>query len=612
MKIITPDIIEEVRARSDIVSVVELFIPLRKQGNTFKALCPFHQEKTPSFVVNPQRQIFHCFGCGKGGDAFRFVMEHEKMDFIAAVQFLARRAGVDLEQYKPNRRGQRSQRSLLLAINQMAAEFFHQYLLKDTAASYARKYIAERGLSAMVKEYQLGYAPDKWDAFLTAARRKYTEEQLEQAGLIVKASTPASTGKTHYYDRFRERLIFPIQDEQGRVIAFSGRVLSQDSKTAKYVNTPETAIFHKGRVLYAFDKARRAIAEKGALICEGQIDVIRCHAAGFTNAVAAQGTAFTEEHARILKRCTDKVFLVFDSDEAGQNAALRAGEVLLQAGLTVLVGILPAGEDPDSILNSTDGRAKFETILKNSQSVVAFQIELMRQKSSEGQSDTELLRQARAALLLIRNCSGAIQQNLLLQEAAASLNLPIDALQKDLRALSSRSAGKYDLQKQEENTAVKPTIMPPRELALAEHLAAEPELAPLVLKYLPTKCLSDPLCRQLVELSLQAAEQKCPLVNLLSENAQSDEELVKFAAKLLSAPPKIKSEFATNEESVRSLILGIRATAVQKEKERLNQRILDMPEGRERQAAIEEYVELSYDIARLKNWDTAIEIMSDV
>ncbi len=610
---IPPEVLEEIRSRSDIAAVVESFMPLQRQGNTLKALCPFHKEKTPSFVVNPQRQVFHCFGCGKGGDVFRFVMEYEKLDFIAAVQLLARRAGVSLDRSGGAPAGQTSPREMLFTINQAAARFYQQCLREGPAGESARRYLAARALSERaVEDFMIGYAPDKWDALLAWAGRKFKPALLEQAGLAVQAAS-RSVGRPHephWYDRFRNRLMFPIRDEQGRVIGFSGRSLSGEDQGAKYVNTPETIIFHKGRVLYALDRARRAIADAGrVMICEGQIDVIQCHLAGFDNAVAAQGTAFTEEHARILRRYADNVLLVFDADRAGQNAALRAAEVFLQFGLAVRIATLPQGDDPDSILRRPDGPAVFRQLLEQASPLMAFQINILR-RTDDADTEAGRLRAVRAVLAMIQKSPSAVQQSLLLQEAAAALGLPVDVLQRDLRALPPPAAPRPEAPAPGAAPATEPP--PARELALTEHLAAEPELASLARQYLPLECITHPLCRRIVELSCEAAAQGCPLAALLSQTAADDETLMHFAARVLAAPPKITSEFATTRESVQNLILSLRSAAVQRRRRELRELLMRAPAGtagRERQALEEEYAELGYDVARLKNWESALEIM---
>ena len=608
-RMIPSETLEEIRARSDIREVIESFIPLKQQGNTLKALCPFHKEKTPSFVVNPQRQIFHCFGCGKGGDVFRFVMEYEKLDFISAVKMLARRAGVSLE-YTGRSDGQASTREMLFKINQEAARFYRQCLLERPEGEIARRYLAERALTERAGEdFMIGYAPDKWDALLNWAGRKFKPALLEQAGLVVPSATQkdSRSQEPHRYDRFRNRLMFPIRDEQGRVIGFSGRNLSSDEQSgAKYVNTPETLVFQKSRVLYAMDRARRTIADTGqVIICEGQIDVIQCHMAGFNNAVAAQGTAFTEEHARIIRRYADNVMLVFDADNAGQNAALRAAEIFLQFGLAVRVATLPQKSDPDSILRQPDGPDSFRKILEQAAPLIAFQIAVLRQ-ADDANTEAGRLRTSRAILEMIRKSPNAVQQSILLQEAATSLALPVDILQRELRALPKAAAP--------QTSTPPPSATPPpaRELALTEHLAAEPCLTDLVRRYLPLECITHPGCRRIIEMCGDAADRKCSLAALLPEIADDDEPLMQFAARVLAAPPKVISEFATTRESVQNLILSLRSAAVQRRRRELHKIILNTPPdttGRERQALEEEYAELGYDIARLKNWETALEIM---
>ena len=345
---ISDQILEQVRQSNDIVEVVSSYFPLKRAGANFRALCPFHKEKTPSFNVNPARQIWHCFGCGTGGDVFTFVMKYENLDFVAAVRRLAERAGVHIEWEEAAGGPSRDERELLFALHEQVAAFFHQYLMKDKAAEPARAYLKKRGISSeTAKHWRLGYAPDAWDALIAWANpKKFAVELLEQAGLALRRE-----GGEGFYDRFRGRLMFPICDEQGRVVAFSGRILTDAPDQPKYVNSPETPIFQKGKILFALDRAKRAIIdEKCAIVCEGQLDAISCHEAGLTNVVAPQGTALTEQHARILKRYAEEAVLMFDSDAAGQNAIVRSAEPLWEAGLPSRVVVLPQGHDPDSFV----------------------------------------------------------------------------------------------------------------------------------------------------------------------------------------------------------------------------------------------------------------------
>jgi DNA primase len=347
---------EQVRAASDIVDVIGAYIPLKRAGANFTALCPFHKEKTPSFSVNPHKQIFYCFGCHKGGDVFTFVKEFESIDFPEAVRRLADRAKIPIEYEKGT--GDQQTRHLkesLLQIHEQITQRWQNALANEAGGQIARDYLAKRGVSAeAVKLFRLGYAPDLWDDTVNWAKSKGHElATVEKAGLILHRE-----GSSGFYDRFRGRLMFPICDEQGRVIGFSGRILSGDEKTAKYVNSPETPIFTKSKVFFGLDKSKRALLDSEyAIVCEGQLDLIACFMAGVENIVAPQGTAFTAEHARILKRYVEEVVLCFDSDNAGQNAAVRSLDSLLASGLAVRVAVVPAPHDPDSFVKASGGAA---------------------------------------------------------------------------------------------------------------------------------------------------------------------------------------------------------------------------------------------------------------
>ena len=355
--LISPQKLEEIRAASDIVDVIGGYLgPLKRAGANFVTLCPFHSEKSPSFNVNPGRQIFHCFGCNKGGDVFTFVKEYENLSFIEAVRRLAERARIVLEfEDNPHARQQRGEKESLLHLQEEICKRWQTALANDAAGQIARDYLAKRGVSAdAVKVFRLGYAPDLWDDTVNWAKSKSFDLALvERGGLIIRKE-----GADHFYDRFRGRLMFPICDEQGRVVGFSGRVLAGDEKSAKYVNSPETPIFTKGRVIFGLDKSKRAVADKDcAIICEGQLDLIACFMADVKNVVAPQGTALTADHCRILKRYADEVVLCFDSDNAGQNAAVRSLDILLASGLAIRVATVPAPHDPDSFIKAHGGSA---------------------------------------------------------------------------------------------------------------------------------------------------------------------------------------------------------------------------------------------------------------
>src|SRR5688500_1631536 len=363
--LVSPATLEQIRAANDIIDVIGAVVPLKRAGVSFTALCPFHRERTPSFHVNPRKQTFHCYGCHKGGDVFTFVREYETLDFMEAVKRLAERARIPLEFEKdPQYKEKQFVKERLFEINEQITQRWHACLVSDAAGQKARDYLAERGVSDdAIKHFRLGFSPDSWDDTINWAKSKnFALDSLEQAGLALKKE-----GGSDYYSRFRGRLMFPICDDQGRVIGFSGRVLPGSNDERKYVNSPETPLFVKSRVMFGLDKSKRAILEKQfAIVCEGQLDLISCFMAGVQNILAPQGTAFTSEHARIIKRYANEVVLCFDSDEAGQKAAVRVLDDLLGSGLAIRVATIPAPHDPDTFIKEF-GAAGFEELLKKAE-----------------------------------------------------------------------------------------------------------------------------------------------------------------------------------------------------------------------------------------------------
>jgi DNA primase len=347
---IAEESIQKVADASDIVDIVGGYFPLKRAGTVFKAICPFHTEKTPSFNVNPSRQSFHCFGCGAGGGVFRFLMDYEHVDFPTAVRRLAQRAGIILqEDNDPQEQARRDQRSRLLELHREASAWFHLNLMRNREAEHARTYLKSRGLDKeTAASWLIGYAPGGWESFRNWALNKgFSRAELLAGGLLTAKEGDTQGG----YDRFRDRLMFPIRNDYGEVIAFSGRILGNSEREAKYVNSPETPIFSKGRILFGLDKSKRSLISEGsAVVLEGQIDLISAFEHGVTNVVAPQGTAFTPDQARLLRRFVERVILCFDSDAAGQNAVEKSLPSLLSAGVEVRVANLPSGEDPDSLI----------------------------------------------------------------------------------------------------------------------------------------------------------------------------------------------------------------------------------------------------------------------
>lgn len=432
---ITDGVIEEIRARVDIVELIGARMTLKKSGGTYKGCCPFHREKTPSFHVNPARQTYHCFGCGEHGDVFKFLEKQDGLTFMDAVRTLADKVGVVLQQDTDYNA---QSRNLLYAIHAELAAFYQRCLKQTKEAEAARTYLATRKLSdEVVERFGIGYAPSTpHDVLLQWAKKhNFTPEQLVTAGILTPPKRPDRPDD--FYDRFHGRLMFPICDRQGRVVAFSARILDAKSHPAKYVNSPETEIFTKSRILYALDKAAAKIVKhprREAIVCEGQIDVIRCHACGFETAVASQGTAFTKEHVSILKKHADSVVLVFDGDSAGRKAALRTGALFLEEEIPVRVAALPKGDDPDSLLRDK-GPEAFRALLEDAASITAFQVDTLRQAEEQPDSIDALSRVARSVLEMLAPCPSAVLRARLLQEAAPLLHLPLSAMEDDLEKL---------------------------------------------------------------------------------------------------------------------------------------------------------------------------------
>jgi len=438
---VTDRVIEEIRSRIDIVDLIGARVTLKRASGSYKACCPFHKEKTPSFHVNPARQTYHCFGCGAHGDVFKFLMTQDGLGFMDAVRLLAERAGITLDvetDYAAE------ERNALYALHTELAAFYRRCLRQTAEAEPARQYLTSRKLSEETAErFNIGYAPtggrilQRW-----GEKHGYKLEALVAAGVLAPPNSPDRPDD--YYDRFRGRLMFPICDVQGRVVAFSGRILDPKSHPAKYVNSPETLIFQKGRILYALDKARAVIVKnprREAIVCEGQIDVIRCHAAGFEAAVAAQGTAFTPEHVELLKHYADSVLLVFDGDAAGHKATLRTGALLLGAGLPVRVVDLPPGDDPDSLIRD-QGPDAFRALLETATSLTAFQVKLLRSEERDPEAVDAVSRMARTVCETLAACpeERAVLWSHLLQEAAAGLHVPLTAMEQELKTARLRLA----------------------------------------------------------------------------------------------------------------------------------------------------------------------------
>ena len=599
---VSKETIDQIRNALDISDVIGSYIQLKRTGHVAKALCPFHKEKTPSFHVNPARQAFHCFGCGAGGDVFKFVMLYDHVDFPTALRMLASRAGIAL-QIDDKRSGPKDGpgKDEIFAANEDASKRYQKELLQSPEAAPARDYLKKRSLDvAACKDWGIGYSPEGWGFLSDAAgpRNGPQMKALEAAGLL------STNEKGNLYDRFRGRVMFTIRDELGRAVGFSGRVLKADDKAGgKYVNTPETPVFRKSRILFGLDKAKREILDaRRALLVEGQIDCIRCHLGGFKNAVASQGTAFTGEHATLLKRYADHVVVVLDADAAGQKAALRSAELLIAEGLAVSLAALPAGEDPDSLILKK-GPEAFASVLKAAQTPMGFLLGLLR-NSENLRSQEGLLRATRAVLELAAHAQGAVQTEQMLREAAAGLEIGYDALRRDMKAAVRQ---KFRPPPPAEPPAADlPAAPPVEETELAMLLGAgDSELAGLVRRWVPYALISDPACRAVIHA---LAEEESDLMAALDDES---EECKALAARIVNAPQKVVSTEADMgvAKAAQDLILRIWQRHLAALKDDLGRRKQELA-GTERQEVLREYAQLLLDLGKLKlGWARAHPIL---
>lgn len=418
---------EQVRDAIDIVALVGEKVALRRAGRAWKGLCPFHSERTPSFTVNPERQIWHCFGCGKGGDVFAWLTEMEKMTFPEALRALAERAGIELP--KPARGPGDAERDHLYQANALANDYFRANLVSPAGAE-ARAYLAGRGFEgAVLDEFQVGWAPAAWEGLATTLGKLLPMPVLETAGLVLRR------GDGTRYDRFRNRVTFPVTAPGGKVAGFGARAIVPEDQP-KYLNSPETAVYRKGQLLFGLPQARATIREKQqALITEGYLDVMRLHEAGFTNTIATSGTALTYDQARLLARLEAEAVLVYDGDDAGVRAADRALDPLVRAGLSVRLLLLPAGEDPDSFVRKR-GAAAFAELLARAADPAGF---LAEASLAGGPENPPLEARVRRYVEIVGRAEDPIRRRFLVRRGAEAFGLEESVL---LEALEKRRSGR--------------------------------------------------------------------------------------------------------------------------------------------------------------------------
>jgi DNA primase len=423
--LIPAETLENIRARLDIVELVSEYVPgLQRAGRNMKGRCPFHQERTPSFIVSAERQTYHCFGCGEGGDAFKFVMKLENLSFTDAVEKLAERTGIKIEKVEDTS-PEAKERLKLRELSAFAAEWYHDRLKNSPDAEPARRYLASRHVNAKaVDAWKLGYSP-KSSAFVEAAAKKgWTKELLVRAGLAAPSKQNPGTLRDYFYDR----LMFPIFDAKGAVVAFGGRTLGDGEP--KYLNSPETPLFSKSRTLYGLSHAAAAVRKsRKALLMEGYMDVIATHQHGLALACAPLGTALTPDHAALLSRYCNEVVIVFDADNAGLNAAVRGAEILLAKGFGVRIATITDGKDPDELLHDK-GVPAFEACLKAAVDLVEFKTELLVRRQPQPLTPESKSLVAKDVLATIEQCPDEILKSEWLTRLAARLQVPVNAISK--------------------------------------------------------------------------------------------------------------------------------------------------------------------------------------
>ncbi len=549
------ELIEEIRTRNDIVDVISGYVRLQKKGSSYFGLCPFHNEKSPSFSVSRSKQMYYCFGCGAGGNVITFLMEYENLSFIEAVQYLAGRAGIELpkEEYSKEAKEKADKRAVLLEINKEAARYYYVQL-KSERGKTAYTYLTNRGLSEeTIKAFGLGYS-NKYSADLYQYLRKkgYSEDMIRQAGLI------SIDEKNGVYDKFWNRVMFPIMDVNNRVIGFGGRVMG-DAKP-KYLNSPETVIFDKSRNLYGLNRARSS-RKSYFLLCEGYMDVISLHQAGFSNAVASLGTALTPGHASLIKRYVQEVYLTYDSDGAGTKAALRAVPILKEAGISTKVIRMEPYKDPDEFIKNL-GAEEFEKRIAAARNGFMFSLDKLSEdydmNSPEGK--TAFFREAARRLTGFED---ELERNNYIEAVARAYHVTPESLQKLVTkaAVQEGMAKPAQRPKRTEAGKKKEDGIHTSQKVLLTWLIDQPKLFPVVERYLTPEDFTEKLYRDVAELLFEQYREgnlnPARILNHFTEDEEHREVASLFNTRIF--------ELSTEEEKERALretILRVKTSSI--------------------------------------------------
>jgi len=553
--------VSEIRDRASILEVVSDYINLKKAGKHYKGLCPFHSEKTPSFMVNEEKQIFHCFGCGAGGDVFTFLMKVGNFSFPQAVEELAKRYGVRLpsRELSPAKKKEMAKREILFQINQMASEYFHDLLYRQREGDEGRRYLSQRGLSEkIIKEHRLGYSLERWDGLVQHLQEKKVSLELAwELGLIF----PKKRGG--WYDAFRGRILFPIFDLHQRVVGFGGRLIREGEP--KYLNSPESSIYHKGEILYGLQVAKGYIPEKDCvIIAEGYFDLLTLHQFGLKHNVATLGTALTAQHVRILKRYTKNLITVFDADEAGIKASLRALPLFLEeevAGKTVL---LPEGEDPDEFLRKGN-LEDFEERVIHAVPLIDFFFEWLM-KTHDIKSIDGKVKVAEEGMALIDKIPNKIRKNFYTKTLAEKLDLPESLLMERLRSSpKDRIKAEEDLKKRSVERS-----FPKSEEMVVRLMIHHPEMIPAITKEGILREFESPVLQKMAE-GLEGLYQKRGRLDLTEALGCFEEDLKERLSEFAFQESDLKA--GDREKILKDCIQKIRKKKLKKDEGEILKRI---------------------------------------
>jgi DNA primase len=543
MAYISQQMIDDIRDKADIVEIIQSYIPLKRAGRNFKALCPFHHEKTPSFMVSPDKQIFHCFGCGVGGNIFNFVMKHENLNFKEAVEVVAGKIGF----YIPKEKIEQKESSLikkLFSVNELAANFYHGALLNSPQAEIARRYLKKRAVEEKtIKEFRLGFSFSGWADFVAYAKKKgYSEQLLERVGLAIKGKQGT------YYDRFRNKLMFPITNNQGKVLGFGSRTLDEKEEGPKYVNSPETEIYTKRKTLYGLNLAKSHIVKSGiAIITEGYFDVIIPYQAGIQNIVGCLGTSFTPEQAHILKRYAKDVILLFDADKAGESATLRGLDILIEEGLMVKIGCLPPDYDADKLVKQK-GKEALNKIIQGSKGLFEYKLDLLKAKyplkviENKSKITSEILP-------TIKKIENSVLKSAYIKRLAQEIEISEQALLDELRKVKQ---AKYGYETQEEVVSMKLNI-PPAERMILRLMLEDVSVINEIKESLEIYDFEHPLIQKIISLLFELGFNEGQLVSSAIMDRIEDEGAQRLISEVLTDTTEIIDRGKSIKDCINSI-----------------------------------------------------------